>query len=156
MDERFANAIEQLHPCFERLMTMTPCREGMLPRSMPERGVYLFSEGDKHLYVGRTNRLRRRYGQHCNPGSPDNQAVFAFKLARHATGKIVPAYAPGSESRKGLLADPKFAEAFSSAKDRVRRMDYRFTEQTDPTTQALLEIYCAIVLRCQFNDFDNH
>ncbi|WP_154660911.1 GIY-YIG nuclease family protein [Microvirga lotononidis] len=36
---------------------------------MPSRGVYLFSEGEGHLYVGRSNNLRRRYGLHCRPRS---------------------------------------------------------------------------------------
>jgi hypothetical protein len=156
MDARFADAVRQLHPCFERLLAMPPCKEGALPKSMPERGVYLFSEGDNHLYVGRSNRLRRRYGDHCNPGAPHNQAVFAFKLAREATGKTVAAYVQGPDSRLGLVGDPDFAKAFSSAKARVRLMEYRFTEQTDPNLQALLEIYCTIVLQCRYNDFDNH
>lgn len=156
MDARFAKAIEQLHPCFARLMAMEPFGNGALPKAMPERGVYLFSEGGQHLYIGRSNRLRKRYGQHCNPSSPHNQAVFAFKLAREATGKTVAAYVPGPESRSGLLGDPDFAKAFALAKLRVRQMEYRFTEQVDPTLQALLEIYCTIVLQCPYNDFDNH
>ena len=35
-------------------------------------------------------------------------------------------------------------------------MDYRCVEETDPTKQALLEIYCAAVLATEHNDFDNH
>lgn len=33
------------------------------------KGVYLFSEGERHLYVGRSDNFRRRYGHHSNPGS---------------------------------------------------------------------------------------
>ncbi len=120
------------------------------------QGVYLFSEGDQHLYIGRSNNLRQRYRQHSTPGSQHNQAVFAFKLARVATGRIKPAYVSGNDSRKGLLENAEFMEAFKQAKRRVRRMDYRFVEEADQTRQALLEIYCAVVLGCLYNDFDTH
>jgi hypothetical protein len=39
---------------------------------------------------------------------------------------------------------------------RVRKMEYRFVEETDQTGQALLEVYCAIVLDCPYNDFNTH
>ena len=35
---------------------------------LPKAGVYLFSESDKPLYVGRSNGLRKRLQQHCRPG----------------------------------------------------------------------------------------
>jgi hypothetical protein len=35
-------------------------------------------------------------------------------------------------------------------------MDLRFVEESDPTRQALLEIYVAVTLKTPFNDFDNH
>jgi hypothetical protein len=54
------------------------------------------------------------------------------------------------------MHDPIFAEAFSRAKDRIRRMDYRYVEETDQNRQSLLEIYCAIVLETPYNDFGTH
>ena len=148
--------VETLHLSFERLVGMPPIGHGRFPRPMPMRGVYLFSEGDRHLYVGRSDNLRRRYGHHSNPGSQHNQAVFAFKLAREATGQVAAAYAPGANSRVGLAADEAFREVFRQAKSRIRRMDYRFVVEEDPTRQALLELYCAIALGCPYNDFANH
>jgi hypothetical protein len=156
MHANFARVVDQLHPCFEDLMRMPPCADGRLPKAMPQMGVYLFSEGSNHLYAGRSNALRKRYGQHGNPGSQHNQAVFAFKLAREVTGQLTPGYAPGPNSRVGLLQNADFARAFVHAKARVLRMDYRLVEQTDQTLQALLELYCAIALRCPYNDFNTH
>jgi hypothetical protein len=70
-------------------LAMHPCRAGALPMLMPSQGVYLFSEGGVHLYVGRSNKIRSRYGRHCNPGATHRMAAFAFKLARESTGRTV-------------------------------------------------------------------
>src|SRR5271169_4798404 len=120
MNPIFAAAVESLHPSFERLRAMTPVKNGKLPAEMPSGGVYLFSEGAEHLYVGRSNNLRGRYGRHCRPGATYRQAAFAFLLAREATGRTVAAYRAGSDSRAGLMLDPAFAAAFNAAKERIR------------------------------------
>lgn len=156
MDPRFASVIDSLHESFERLIAMAPVSFERLPRIMPSQGVYLFSEHDRHLYAGRSNRLRNRFGQHCRSSSQHNQAVFAFRLAREATGRLVPAYVPGAGSRASLPLDEVFNAAFMQAKLRVRAMDLRFVEETDQTRQALLELYCAITLQCPYNDFNTH
>ena len=156
MDPRFASVVEALHPAFERLLAMPPTGHGRLPSDMPLQGVYLFSEGTRHLYAGRSNHLRNRVGQHCRAGSQHNQAVFAFRLAREATGMIIPAYSTGIGSRKALVTEASFSQAFTTAKVRVRAMDYRCVEEIDQTRQALLEIYCAITLGCPYNDFNTH
>ncbi len=155
MDETFKQYVESLHPSFEQLMNMAPVSIAKLPKKLPSKGIYLFSEGDNHLYVGRTQNLRTRLGQHSNPSAPDNQAGFAFKLAREATGFTEASYT-SKGSRRDLLADPLFADAFGKAKARIREMDLRFAEETDPVRQALLEIYVAVVLATKYNDFETH
>ena len=156
MIKKFAVLVESLHPSFERLMAMEPIKERRFPKPMPTHGVYLFSEGDKHLYVGRSNSIRKRYGLHCNVGSGHLNAAFAFRLAREKTGKIKASYKAGNESRNGLINDPEFKTIFDGAKARIRSMDFRFVEETDPLRQALLEIYCAVALDTPYNDFNNH
>ncbi len=156
MDPAFSRLLESLHPQFERLIAMPPFRGGMLPKNMPKQGVYLFSEGGVHLYVGRSNKMRARYGRHCNPGATHRMASFAFKLAREATGRMTASYKAGDESRKGLMLNPEFSAAFKTAKARIREMDYRFVEETDQNAQALLEIYCTLVLKTPHNDFNTH
>ena len=155
MDAAFKQFVESLHPSFERLMQMPPLKMSALPTKLPEKCIYLLSEGKHYLYVGRTRRLRQRLRQHSVAGAQHNQAVFAFKLAREMTGRLAAAYS-AKGSRKALCADPEFAEAFQQAKARVRNMDLRFVEEAEPTGQALLEIYASVVLHTKYNDFDTH
>ena len=137
-------------------MQTPACHYGKLPKDLPKQGVYLFTENGNHLYVGRSNKIRARYGRHCNPGATHRMAAFAFKLAREATGKLSASYKPGEDSRKGLILNPEFRMAFEKAKARIRQMDFRFVEETDQNAQALLEIYCTLALDAKYNDFNTH
>jgi len=155
MDLTFQHYAEELHPSFERLVNQTPVTITDLPRELPRQCVYLFSEGDRHLYVGRSNNFRNRLRQHSIDGAQHNQAVFAFKLARESTGQTEASYT-SEGSRASLSTDPGFARAFLLAKRRVRAMDLRYVEEVDQLCQALLEIYAAVVLRTPYNDFATH
>jgi predicted GIY-YIG superfamily endonuclease len=156
MEAAFVKYAESLHPSFERLVRMLPVTIATLPREAPSACVYLFSENGRHFYVGRTRNLRRRLRQHSIPSSRHNQAVFAFRLAREATGRLVAAYS--GEGRRAVLAtdDATFVASFTDAKRRVRSMQVRYVEGTDPLRQALLEIYAAVVLATPYNDFNTH
>lgn len=155
MDASFRELVDGLHPKFERLLAMPPVSYGQLPRLVPARGIYLFSEEDRHLYVGRTNGIRKRLQNHCRPSGTHFSATFAFRIARMETGRTKATYTQ-SGSRNALLLEPEFAAAFVAAKQRVAAMDIRFVEETDAVNQALLEIYAATVLRTPYNDFENH
>lgn len=155
MDPAFKQFVEMLHASFERLMQMDPLEMSALPSRLPEKCIYLLSEGQSHLYVGRTRNLRARLRQHSIASARHNEAVFAFKLAREVTGQLTASYS-SERSRKALCAEPAFAEAFRQGKARVRNMDLRFVEEVDPTRQALLEIYASVVLQTRYNDFDTH
>src|SRR6266545_744317 len=122
MDPTFASAIEQLHPSFEALLAMEPCRPLEVPKSIPQAGIYLLSEGSQHMYVGRSNRLRKRLGNHCRVGATYKMAAFAFRLARLETGYLKASYKPAG-SRADLIKEPTFRAAFDKAKDRIRHMD---------------------------------
>lgn len=122
---------------------------------LPGAGVYLFSEGEHPLYVGRTNNIRRRLQQHCRQGSSHNSAPFAFRLARESR-KVNKATYKTQGSRAGLLQDQDFVLAFKDAKARLRAMSIRVVEENNPLRQALLEMYVAVVLVAPYNDFDNH
>ena len=156
MNTKFVAHVEALEPQLTRLLEMPPVKPERLPSKMPLKGVYMFSEGMSHLYVGRSNNIRGRIGRHSRPSATHRQAAFAFHLAREFTGNIRPAYKKGPGSRAALMEDPAFVDAFTSAKARIRKTDLRFVEETDPVRQALLEIYVAVVLETPYNDFDNH
>ena len=81
MHPKFAEVVECLPHSFERLMTMEPLRGTPPSRvSTPKCGIYLFSEDDRHLYVGRSNRIAYWYDLHCGLSAKQNQASFAWKL----------------------------------------------------------------------------
>ena len=155
MNEHFRRHIESLHPSFERLVNSAPFVFSELPKALPKAGIYLFSEGDRHLYVGRTNGIRSRLQQHCRPSSSHNTAPFAFRLAREACNVLRATYKPEG-SREQLLENPAFLAAFTSAKARLRAMQIRVVAEADPLRQALLEMYIAVSLAAPYNDFDNH
>lgn len=155
MDLKFRSLIASLEPRLERLRSMPAVKFSSLPKSMPGRGVYLLSESTRHLYVGRTNRLRQRLQNHCRPSGNHYTATFAFLIARHRTGHRRATYARMG-SRSSLLRNPKFRRAFERAKQRVARMDIRYVGEAHPVRQALLEIYAATVLGTKYNDFDTH
>jgi hypothetical protein len=151
----FRQLVESLEPQFQILMAMPPVRYACLPRKIPERGIYLFSDGDRHLYVGRTNRLRRRLAGHCRRSSSHFSATFAFRIAREKTGLLKASYAAAG-SRAALVTHSEFGPAFVKAKASLAELDLRFVEENDPVRQALLEIYVAVALKTPYNDFDNH
>ncbi len=144
-----------MEPSLKALMEMTPVSGSRLPGDIPDRGIYLFSDGDQHLYVGRSNRIRKRLQDHCRPSSRHNAATFAFRIARKKTSSLEAAYSKKG-SRDELERDPEFGSAFKEAKARVRAMDIRYVEEKDPIRQAILEMYVALALETPFNDFDNH
>jgi len=134
---------------------MVPTSIQTLRAPVPHACIYLFSEGSRHLYAGRTRHLRSRLRQHSIPAAQHNQAVFAFRLAREATGRLEASYSVDG-GRAALQREPAFAAAFMAAKARVSRMDLRYVEENDPLRQALLEIYVSIVLKTPYNDFNTH
>lgn len=156
VDAIFLAHVDALRPSLEKLLAMTPVKATSLPKTMPLAGVYLFSEGTRPLYVGRSNAIRRRIGRHCRPGATDRMAAFAFRLAREVTGNLIATYKRGEGSRSSLMENEAFIKAFTDAKARIRSMDLRFVEESDPTRQALLEIYVSVVLSTPYNDFDTH
>jgi hypothetical protein len=155
LNERFRSFVERMHPSFERLLACPPVTAASLPTDAPASAVYLFSEGGRHLYVGRTRTLKQRMGQQSYPGSQQNQAVFAFKLACETCGKPRVKYRSG-KGRAEFAADPEVIDAFTRAKARVRAMELRYVDETEPTRQALLEIYVSVALETPYNDFNTH
>ncbi len=82
-----------------------------------------------------------------------NSVPFAFRLAREAR-KVPKATYKALGSRAHLLQAPEFALAFTEAKARLRAMNIRVVEESNPFRQALLEMYVA--LAAPYNDFVNH
>ena len=136
MDDKFASLVERLHPAYLRLISRAPVTGGATPAfttdgGHAERGVYLFTKNGKHLYIGRSNRLFKRYKDHWEPNKAERDAAFAFKLARKKAGRKA-TYKKGEGTCKYLMLDPNFKAELKSAKEHIRAMEYRWTEEKYP------------------------
>ena len=136
------------------LLACAPLSESDLRDFDEVPGIYLFSEGDRHLYAGRTNNLKSRIQTHRRAGSKRNQAAFAYALAKAELGVAAVPYTKRHPEHPENLNG--FEAAFCRAKDRVRSMRVRVVREDDPIGQALLEIYVHLRLATPFNNFDNH
>ena len=130
---------------------------------LPERGIYVFYESGKPIYVGRTNRMRKRIQEHGSPNAT-KAATFAYLVAKKDLEDIgtAPAVQSGKPSSRITNADvKKHPCVISAARQRIGEMKFRVVEITDPIEQTLFEVYAALVLgttRAQggYNDFENH
>jgi len=129
-----------VHGSFERLTGMEPVTIATVPKDAPSECIYLFSEGSRPLYVGRTRHLRQRLRQHSIPGAQHNQAVFAFRLSRKKTGQLTAAYSTEG-SRVALSSDSEFGPAFLEAKRRIREMQVRYVEERERLSPRLLSSF---------------
>ena len=153
MHEEFGRLTYGLDAQLSLLLEMAPITLERPIRNSPRGGVYLFTEDDIHLYVGRTKRhFADRLKGHISTAT---DCPFAFRIARKETGFTESAYS-GDGTRKKLLANEKFVNAYESAKKRIKKMEVRWIQELDPTRQALLEIYVSVALKTPFNDFDTH
>ena len=126
---------------------------------VPQKGIYVFYENDRPIYVGRTNRMRLRILEHGRASSTHNSASFAFLLAVEQAEKK--GMDCKNRNRNELEQDPKFAPLFTAAKERVRRMGIRVVAIDDAVEQTLFEVYAAMSLGTMrqqggYNDFENH
>jgi hypothetical protein len=153
MNPQFAALIESLDSKYESLMSMAPVTVDTAPKDTPKGGVYLFSSGGRHLYVGRTKRIiKDRLKDHV---STADDCPFAWHLARETTNNNVASY-KFEGSRKHLLSQSSFRNVYESAKQDIRKMEVRYVGESDPRKQALLEIYVAVATNAEHNDFDTH
>ena len=121
---------------------------------IPQKGAYVFYENGKALYVGRSNRLKQRIQEHSRQSSMHNSASFAFRLAKEimARRQNILSYI----TRRELETAPGFAEIFFASRLRVAQMKIRVIKIDDPVKQALFEIYAALALNTEYNDFGTH
>jgi hypothetical protein len=133
------------------------------------RGVYLFTERGKHLYVGRTGittrsrasggppitSFRHRFDQHTQPGRPPGASSFASRLMRNAAKRR------GIEIPSDWWKDRRAASAeayglFCAAKTRIGAMECRvvaFDDDLKGVRSSVAEIYVHAQLKTRFNDF---
>ncbi len=111
---------------------------------IPKQGISVFLEDGRPRYVGRSDRMRTRILEHGRAGSQHNAATFAFLLATEA------AHQKGidctARTRAELQNSDDFNPLYDEAKARVRSMEFKVVEVTDPIEQAVFEAYAALCL----------
>jgi excinuclease UvrABC nuclease subunit len=152
MNEKFKSIIEQLPVLFSRLIN-SPLKPWSNLGTLPQKGIYVFYEDGKAIYVGRTNRMKDRIKEHGRPSSTHNSATFSFILAKKAwENKGIDIKMP----RVSLEKDPSFIPLFMEAKERVTKMAVHVIEINDPILQTIFEVYASMELKTELNDFDTH
>ena len=145
-----------------KLMSDTPRRRDAMGE-LPERGIYVFYESGKPIYVGRTNRMRKRIQEHGSP-SATKASTFAYLVAKReleAIG-ISPVAQSGKPTSRITNKDvEKHPCIINAARERIGKMLFRVVEITDPIEQTLFEVYAALALETTrqqggYNDFENH
>lgn len=85
VNQLFTALLADLEPKYQKLLEMPPVPAADIRSGTPKGGVYLFSEGDLHLYVGRTKRhIHIRIRDHF--GANRDAASFPWLIARENTG----------------------------------------------------------------------
>jgi hypothetical protein len=124
-------------------------------QQIPEApGIYLFSELDHAIYVGQTRKPRQRLRNHTSPLGKNNQATFAFLIAKAEAGKTG---VDVKQFREQLEADEDFLAHFDAAKVRVSEMDVGWIDLARPIVRSFFQIYAALALETLvFKAFETH
>ena len=149
MNAEFLEIINKMEPLLRKLQCSDPVTAASL-KSVPQQGVYVFYEGDKPIYTGRSRRLRQRIQEHGSTSSRHESATFAFKLLREAIGE--PEWHSSKYTRKAL--QDKYPQEYAKQRQRVQNMDIRAVEINDPLIQTVFETYAIIALgTTRYNTF---
>lgn len=173
---------ESLPGILDELLNSEPINLDGRPKH-PGRGIYLFSAGAEHLYVGRTGITARsrkagkkpstsfsaRWGQHTNLGSPPQSAPFAMKMAR-GRAELLDIPQPKDLKQMGVIEKtedwwdlrsqqdpPAFYLLFQEAKRFIREeLDFKVVELIDDVRGVrshVAEVYIDVVLQTAYGDF---
>jgi len=120
-----------------------------------KKGVYVFYDDDKVKYVGKTDNLERRLKEHASENAKNNNAGFAFKLARLEWDENKNNKSNRKFTRRELEEMELFKPHFDEAKKAVRKMQMKYVEIDNPYHQYLFEFWLAVKLKAEHNHFIN-
>ena len=157
MAGKFDSIISQMAPLLDELKNDNDgkLRNRNQLQNIPKKGIYVFYEKGKPIYVGRSNRMKDRILEHGRKSSGHGSATFAFNLAQEKTG-----FKSGHESDKGreqIQKDPEFTPTFDTQKERVSQMKVQVVGIEDQFVQTIFEVYAVLALcTTHYNYFNNH
>ena len=142
MHPEFQKIVDQMEPLLRTLEKSDGfiIENGIGP--LPEKGVYVFYEDGKPIYVGRSNRMRARIREHAAESSRHESATFAYKLLLDAIGE--PGGHSSSRTRKEIQAS--YSQEYQRQRQRIRRMELRAVQIENQRVQSVFEIYAIIAL----------
>ncbi len=120
----------------------------------PDKGIYVFFEKGRPLYVGRSDRMKERLKEHGRRSSGHTSATFAFIMAKKKakrSGEI-----DLSQKREALERDPKFKPIYDQMKERILKMQIKVVKIQNPVEQTFFEVYAALELKTPHNEWRNH
>jgi len=154
MNERFKKLVDRMPLLLQSLLERPAiARDDVGIVQVPEKGVYVFFENNKPIYVGRSNRMKKRIKEHSQVSS-QYSATLALRIAKQDI--LILQKKRRKQTNEQLMKNSVFREKFEAAKDRIARTKIRFIEVKDQDEQALFEIYAALVLDTELNDFSTH
>lgn len=159
--DRFGRAVERMEMLMKKLLDCDPLSRDELA-DIPEEGIYVFCEGGKPLYVGRSRSLRTRILNHGRNSSSHFKATFAFLIGMEEAKRLgikPPLREDGKKPTKGdWERHSGFSELFTTAKQRVASMKVQVVEVPDPIEQTLFEVYAAVQFNTtkRYNSFETH
>ncbi|MFZ1128716.1 MAG: hypothetical protein WAN78_10885 [Methanoregula sp.] len=119
----------------------------------PDKGIYVFFEKGRPLYVGRSDRMKERLKEHGRRSSGHTSATFAFIMAKKMAEKTK---IDLSQIREDLEKDPELKPIYDRMKERVSKMQIKVVEVPDPVEQTFFEVYAALELKTPYNEWGTH
>lgn len=166
--ERWRELMEWLPDMLEELLDSPVYGMGYRP-PRGQRGIYLFSEGGNHLYVGRTSitarsraggrapitSFRHRFDQHIQLGRPPRASSFANRLMlERARGLGLEVPAKWWANRKASTQE--IYDIYMEEKARIGSMECRtvtFDDDVKGVRSSTAEMYTHVQLGTPYNDF---
>lgn len=152
MNEELRSILTQMEPLLAKLKT---CRSEtfVTRKKLTDQGVYVFYEGEKALYVGRSNQIHKRIQIHGTESAPPGKASFAFRLLAKKCNFEIGNRTGTDRSQKAK----EHAGEFRKQKQRVRRMQVRAVAVPDVNESYFFEAYAILALgTTKFNKFEPH
>lgn len=152
MNNRFAGHVGRVPTLYKQLIESEALP--LAPKAAWKQlgAIYVFFHEGQAEHVGRTRNLQGRIRGHLSDSH--YSASFAFKQTRRELS-LVATYKPEG-SRAALFADESFRAAFRNQSSRLRGMTMRFLAVDCPVDQYLLELYTAMELELNLDEFDTH
>ena len=155
MSARFGKLIDKMPTNLKLLLEQLPITIDKIGiNKMPQKGVYVFFEDTKPIYVGRSNRLKERLKEHSSSSSDHYSATLAFRIAKKSA--LVLQIRAKKRTNEQLMKNSDFVKKFKAAKERISRVKIRYIPIEDQIEQAIFEIYAHLELDTELNDFNTH